>query len=186
MAVSVVSVVSVESGVGWIPFVLEGLRYEMVENAPRDLARLPLTPMEYFQRQMYATTWFEHADLAYVVDRVGADRILFESDFPHPTCLYPDPLAVADELPLAERDAAWSMTDWCPNRCKSRWDHLKNAAIPGARWRESAQIGARNFRKIAALKFWKRVLQPMSFISSTAFLHLMTACRKLHAVPPTF
>ena len=89
-------VVSVESGVGWIPFVLEGLRYEMLENAPRDLSRLPLTPLEYFQRQMYATTWFEHHDLAYVVDRVGADRILFESDFPHPTCLYPDPLAIAD------------------------------------------------------------------------------------------
>jgi predicted TIM-barrel fold metal-dependent hydrolase len=46
---------------------------------------------------MYATTWFEHADLAYVVDRVGADRILFETDFPHPTCLYPDPLGVAAE-----------------------------------------------------------------------------------------
>ena len=90
-------IVSVESGVGWIPFALEGLRYEMVENAPHDRAKLPLTPMEYFQRQMYATTWFEHADLAYVVDRVGADRILFETDFPHPTCLYPDPLGVAAE-----------------------------------------------------------------------------------------
>ena len=90
-------IVSVESGVGWIPFVLEGLRYEMIENAPHDRAKLPLTPMEYFQRQMYATTWFEHADLAYVVDRVGADRILFETDFPHPTCLYPDPLGVAAE-----------------------------------------------------------------------------------------
>jgi predicted TIM-barrel fold metal-dependent hydrolase len=90
-------IVSVESGVGWIPFALEGLRYEMVENAPHDRAKLPLTPMEYFQRQMYATTWFEHADLAYVVDKVGANRILFETDFPHPTCLYPDPLGVAAE-----------------------------------------------------------------------------------------
>ena len=88
-------IVSVESGVGWIPFALEGLRYEMLENAPHDVARLPLTPLEYFQRQIYATTWFEHADLAHVVDRIGADRILFESDFPHPTCLYPDPLATA-------------------------------------------------------------------------------------------
>jgi len=88
-------VVSVESGVGWIPFVLEALRYEMIENAPRDLPKLPLTPMEYFQRQMYATTWFEHADLPSVVERVGEDRILFESDFPHPTCLYPDPLQLA-------------------------------------------------------------------------------------------
>ena len=31
--------VSVESGVGWIPFILEALDYEMAENAPRELAR---------------------------------------------------------------------------------------------------------------------------------------------------
>jgi predicted TIM-barrel fold metal-dependent hydrolase len=31
------------------------------------------------------------------VTRLGEDRILFESDFPHPTCLYPDPLQNASE-----------------------------------------------------------------------------------------
>jgi predicted TIM-barrel fold metal-dependent hydrolase len=85
-------IVSVESGAGWIPFVLEALTYEMAENAPRDFARLSLTPLEYFQRQIYATTWFERADLPSLVNRVGEDRIMFETDFPHPTCLYPDPL----------------------------------------------------------------------------------------------
>lgn len=98
-------IVSVESGVGWIPFVLEALAYEIAENAPRDRAAMSLTPMEYFQRQMYATTWFEHADLANVVEKVGADRIMFETDFPHPTCLYPDPLAIA-ERHMADLDAA--------------------------------------------------------------------------------
>ena len=90
-------IVSVESGVGWIPFVMEALRYELSENAPRDLARLPLTPLEYFQRQIYATTWFEQADIVHVVERLGEDHILFETDFPHPTCLYPDPLKNAEE-----------------------------------------------------------------------------------------
>jgi uncharacterized protein len=45
-------VVSVESGVGWIPFVMEALLYEMAENAPRDLKKLSLTPLEYFPRQI--------------------------------------------------------------------------------------------------------------------------------------
>ena len=85
-------IVSVESGVGWIPFVMEALLYEMAENAPRDLAKLSLTPLEYFQRQIYATTWFERSDIANVVQRLGADRIMFETDYPHPTCLYPEPL----------------------------------------------------------------------------------------------
>jgi uncharacterized protein len=90
-------IVSVESGVGWIPFVMEALRYEIAENSPSDLAKLSLTPLEYFQRQIYATTWFERADIAYVVQRLGEDRIMFETDFPHPTCLYPEPLKNAAE-----------------------------------------------------------------------------------------
>jgi uncharacterized protein len=90
-------IVSVESGAGWIPFVLEALTYEMVENAPVDHAALSLTPLEYFQRQMFATTWFERSDLAYLVAKLGEDRILFETDYPHPTCLYPDPLQHAAE-----------------------------------------------------------------------------------------
>jgi predicted TIM-barrel fold metal-dependent hydrolase len=28
---------------------------------------------------------------------VGEDSILFETDFPHPTCLYPSPLEAVDE-----------------------------------------------------------------------------------------
>jgi uncharacterized protein len=92
-------VVSVESGVGWIPFVMEALHYEMAENAPRDLKKLSLTPLEYFQRQIYATTWFERADIAYTIQRLGEDHIMFETDFPHPTCLYPEPLKnAADNL----------------------------------------------------------------------------------------
>jgi len=90
-------IVSVESGAGWFPFVLEALEYEMRENAAADFAKMSLTPLEYFQRQIYATTWFERRDLPNLVERLGEDRILFESDFPHPTCLYPDPLKNASE-----------------------------------------------------------------------------------------
>jgi len=28
-----------------------------------------------------------------LIEAVGEDCILFETDFPHPTCLYPNPLA---------------------------------------------------------------------------------------------
>jgi predicted TIM-barrel fold metal-dependent hydrolase len=90
-------IVSVESGCGWVPFILEALEFEMHENAPEQMAKLSLTPREYFRRQMYATTWFERTNLPHIIEAVGEDNILFETDFPHPTCLYPDPLAVARE-----------------------------------------------------------------------------------------
>ncbi len=68
----------------------------MDENAPDAKAKLSLLPSEYFKRQIYATTWFEHSNLAALIDSVGEDNIMFETDFPHPTCLYPDPLKTAE------------------------------------------------------------------------------------------
>jgi predicted TIM-barrel fold metal-dependent hydrolase len=88
-------VVSVESGCGWLPFMLETLDYELEENAPALLAELELRPSEYFKRQMYATTWFERKHLRYMVDAIGEDNVMWETDFPHPTCIFPDPLKVA-------------------------------------------------------------------------------------------
>src|SRR3954452_1119023 len=88
--------VSVESGMGWVPFILEALDYEMDENAPQAKAALSMLPSEYFKRQIYATTWFERTNLAALIESVGEDNIMFETDFPHPTCLYPDPLKTAD------------------------------------------------------------------------------------------
>ncbi|HVS68629.1 MAG TPA: amidohydrolase family protein, partial [Mycobacteriales bacterium] len=52
--------VSVESGIGWIPFILETLDYEMAENAPRELAKMNKPPSEYFRSNIYATFWFEN------------------------------------------------------------------------------------------------------------------------------
>jgi predicted TIM-barrel fold metal-dependent hydrolase len=97
-------VASVESGLGWIPFLLEGLDYEIGECAPHISDHLSLKPSEYFRRQIHACYWFERDHLRGALDALGPDNIMFETDFPHPTCLYPDPLARAVE-PLADLDA---------------------------------------------------------------------------------
>jgi predicted TIM-barrel fold metal-dependent hydrolase len=93
-----VQMVSVESGCGWIPFILEALDYEMAENAPEELARLKKLPSQYFRSNLYATFWFENNwnRLPDLIDTVGQDRIMFETDFPHPTCLYPEPLPAVE------------------------------------------------------------------------------------------
>ncbi len=94
-------VVSVESGLGWIPFLLEGLDYEVGECAPHIGEHLSMKPSEYFRRQVYACYWFERDSMKGALDALGPDNIMFETDFPHPTCLYPDPLTRAAE-PLAD------------------------------------------------------------------------------------
>ena len=68
------------------------------ENAPDDLAKLQRAASEYFPTNIYGTFWFERNrnKLQALIDAVGEDNILFETDFPHPTCLYPDPLKAVE------------------------------------------------------------------------------------------
>jgi len=77
--------VSVESGVGWIPFLLESLDYQFDENGVDDIK---LRPSEYFRRQIYGSYWFEQ-DIGPALEKIGEDNMMFETDFPHATCLYP-------------------------------------------------------------------------------------------------
>ena len=64
-----------------------------------------MPPSEYFRRQVYGCFWFEKTAPMKLVDVIGEDNLLFETDFPHPTCLYPN---VKEHL--AEVTADWSDT----------------------------------------------------------------------------
>ena len=84
-------VVSAESGIGWIPFLLDSLDYqfeEMVTDAS-ERGEASRRPTEYFHDHIYAMFWFERVH-PNQVERIGVDRILLETDIPHPTCLYPN------------------------------------------------------------------------------------------------
>ncbi len=81
--------VSVESGIGWIPFVLEAMDYQFKDNrVPEERPELDMLPSEYFARNVYACYWFEQTAPRRLIDKVGVDNILFETDFPHPTSLF--------------------------------------------------------------------------------------------------
>ena len=71
----------------------KALDYEIGECAPHISEHLSMQPSEYFRRQVHACYWFERDNLQGAIDALGSDNILFETDFPHPTCLYPDSLA---------------------------------------------------------------------------------------------
>jgi predicted TIM-barrel fold metal-dependent hydrolase len=88
-------VVSVESGVGWIPFLLEALEYQVDEMMPEK--KLQRRPIEYFKDQMFASFWFERGSVQKTLELIGPDNVMFETDFPHPTSLYPDPQAHIQE-----------------------------------------------------------------------------------------
>jgi predicted TIM-barrel fold metal-dependent hydrolase len=81
--------VSVESGIGWIPFVLEAIDYQYGGNSvAEEHPEFDRLPSEYFKRNVYACYWFEQIAPRRLIDKIGADNVLFETDFPHPTSLY--------------------------------------------------------------------------------------------------
>ena len=81
--------VSVESGISWIPFVLEAAEYQFDEMCPTEGPLLERRPREYFRDHLYSCFWFEDFGPRHAIEAVGPGNVLFETDFPHPTCLYP-------------------------------------------------------------------------------------------------
>jgi len=83
--------VSVESGVGWIPFVIQSLDYTMDEILSREQrARFKRTAKQMFMDQIYASYWFEGPNnVDNYISEFGVDNLMFETDYPHPQCLYP-------------------------------------------------------------------------------------------------
>ncbi len=85
----------IESGAGWVPFVLEAMEHQLDEFRTRENRGLKLRPKEYFQKHFWVTFWFESFAPKHMLEEIGVDRLLFETDFPHPTSLYP---GVQDKL----------------------------------------------------------------------------------------
>ena len=76
-----------EAGIGWIPYILWRMDGEW-EDQFKDLS-LTMPPSEYWRRQCYATYQTDPVGLK-LVDELGADRIMWGSDFPHPDGIWPD------------------------------------------------------------------------------------------------
>ena len=85
-----IKLVSVESGCGWVPFIMEAAEYQWDEMAPDEAKLLKRRPTEYFKDHIFATFWFEDLGVKHFTEAIGPNNLLFETDFPHPTCLYPE------------------------------------------------------------------------------------------------
>ncbi|MDX6216652.1 MAG: hypothetical protein QOG99_2236 [Frankiales bacterium] len=80
-----------EAQIGWIPYVLE--RADDVWHTHRGWAHgkdnCPELPSTYYHRQVYSC-FFKDAVGIDLLDKVGVDNILFETDYPHQDSTWPD------------------------------------------------------------------------------------------------
>jgi predicted TIM-barrel fold metal-dependent hydrolase len=85
----------IESGMGWVPFWLEAMEHQLDEFRTAESRGLKKRPKEYFAKNFWVSFWFETYAPKNMLHEVGVDRVMFETDFPHPTSLYP---GVQDKL----------------------------------------------------------------------------------------
>ena len=79
----------IESGMGWVPFAIEALEHQFDEMLPSKSKLLQRRPWQYFRDHFWVTYWFEKVGPAKLLDVLGVDKVMFETDYPHPTSLYP-------------------------------------------------------------------------------------------------
>ena len=94
-----VRLMSVENGGSWVGHLVRNL-----DNAYKKMPNeFPEHPRDVFQRNVWVNPFWEDSVLG-LVDVIGADRVCFGSDYPHPEGL-DDPLAwrhEVDDLPAAD------------------------------------------------------------------------------------
>jgi len=82
-----------ESGIGWIPYVLEHMDLEW-EDQFQDLS-LTMKPSDYWRRQCAATYQTDRIGIK-LLDELGVENVMWGSDFPHPDGIWPDSQAFID------------------------------------------------------------------------------------------
>jgi predicted TIM-barrel fold metal-dependent hydrolase len=88
-----------EGQIGWIPYILERADDVWQEHRAwagvRDI--VPEPPSTYYRRQIYGCFFRDRHGIE-SLDAVGADRVTFETDYPHTDSTWPDSKKVAEEL----------------------------------------------------------------------------------------
>ncbi len=90
-----VRVVLGESGIGWIPYVLDRMDYEWEDQFKSDLD-LTMKPSEYWYRQCKATFQYDEIGVL-LLDKLGVECVMWGNDFPHPDGVWPDSLEYIDK-----------------------------------------------------------------------------------------
>jgi predicted TIM-barrel fold metal-dependent hydrolase len=91
-------IMSIENGAGWVPALLRGMdkAWRSAKGRTGIGGEVVEKPSDVFRRHVYISP-FPEDDIPSLIDRIGADRVLFGSDYPHPEGIA-EPGDFADEL----------------------------------------------------------------------------------------
>jgi predicted TIM-barrel fold metal-dependent hydrolase len=95
-----IKLVSSEGGIGWVPMLLDRLRFHQQTDHPDALGcgwrDVDVTPAELLLRNFWFTTFYDPLTLVNARE-IGVDKIMFEVDYPHGDSIWPRVQSVIDE-----------------------------------------------------------------------------------------
>ncbi|MDQ2649305.1 MAG: amidohydrolase [Actinomycetota bacterium] len=101
-----------ESQLGWVPYVLARADFVWEEMSGEgftgvDRTAMPEPPSAYFARNVWVTFFRDPLGIE-LIERLGVDRVLYETDYPHTDTAWPECQDVAETYTssLSEADAA--------------------------------------------------------------------------------
>ncbi len=87
-----------ESQIGWIPYFIERADDTWrTHQWAQGEKRIPKPPSHYYKEHVYSCFFKDTVGID-LLDRIGEDNVLFETDYPHQDGTFPNTLAIAEEL----------------------------------------------------------------------------------------
>jgi predicted TIM-barrel fold metal-dependent hydrolase len=107
-----------ESGLGWIPYVIERLDHELHKyGAKIGDYKIRTLPSETFARQVYVTYEDEKVGVE-LIPRIGVDNVMWASDYPHGDSTWPHSRKALGSSPLAQLGAEVLRKVTCDNAAR--------------------------------------------------------------------
>jgi predicted TIM-barrel fold metal-dependent hydrolase len=110
------TVVHVEADAGWVPYWLQRMEQHWEFSGNAEHPDLKLRPTEYFKRNVFVACRGDEMTLRSVVELVGDDNVVFNTDYPHPDGTWPWGIQRLQEQAIPES-----------SKCKILWDNAARA-----------------------------------------------------------
>ena len=91
-------IAALEGCCGWIPFLMDRLDEEFEKRGAREAPILKRKPSEYMTGENFFYAFeLEESTVPYVIERIGANKLLYSSDYPHWDSSWPKTVAMLKE-----------------------------------------------------------------------------------------
>ena len=106
----------VEADAGWLPYWLQRMEQHWEYSGNAEHPELDRRPTDYFLSNVYVAARGDEMTLPSVVELVGDDNVVFNTDYPHPDGTFPSGFEHFDQQPISRE-----------TRRKILWDNAARA-----------------------------------------------------------